>query len=234
MIFLASSSPRRKKLLKEAGVIFRSICPDYDEKQSVGATRRVAPTPSVFVKKHAFAKAASCVSRVKEGVILGSDTVVYFSGRVIGKPKNHADAFKILTLLQGRWHVVYTGVALLKISNRRIINKKVFVEKTKVRLRAMDRMAIEIYFKKINPLDKAGAYAIQSDKANIIADVKGSLANATGLPVERLTAWTGSASKDPLSLLWFRGKWQGRRRREKKPCDRVQEAFPTRGCAKPM
>ena len=215
MIFLASSSPRRKKLLKEAGVIFRSICPDYDEKQSVGATRRVAPTPSVFVKKHAFAKAASCVSRVKEGVILGSDTVVYFSGRVIGKPKNHADAFKILTLLQGRWHVVYTGVAILHIKHSRMVKKIVFSERTRVRLRAMDRMAIESYFKKINPLDKAGAYAIQSDEVNIITDVKGSIANAIGLPIERMTAWVGNASKDPLLPLWFRGKWQGRRRRER-------------------
>ncbi len=186
MIFLASTSTRRKKILKDLGVAFKTLRPNYDERQSVEATRRVASTPSAFVKKHAFAKAVSCVSKIKEGVILGSDTIVYCDKKIMGKPKNRADAFKILGCLQGRWHEVYTGVALLNVRDHKIREKKIFMEKTKVRLRPMGYLEIRRYFKKIDPLDKAGAYAIQSKQSGIITDIKGSLSNAIGLPVERL------------------------------------------------
>lgn len=180
MIYLASTSPRRKKILQKLRLRFRVISPSYEEKNE---TKK---PPSVLVRKHALAKAVSCVSKVRDGIILGADTLVYCGNSIIGKPKNMKDAFKILNHLQGGWHTVYTGVALLNIKHSRMIKKMVFSEKTRVRLRVMNRMAIESYFKKINPLDKAGAYAIQSDKANIIEEVRGSLTNAIGLPVERL------------------------------------------------
>ncbi len=180
MIYLASTSPRRKKILKELGVNFKTLKPDYEEKNHPKFS------PSVLAKRHAIAKAVSCLRKVKEGTILGVDTLVYCKKKVIGKPRNIREAHKILSLLQGRWHTVYTGVTILKVRDHKIIKKKVLVEKTKVQLKPLDRNAMDAYFKKINPMDKAGAYAIQTKKANIIAEVKGSLFNAIGLPIERL------------------------------------------------
>ncbi|OIO36995.1 MAG: septum formation protein Maf [Candidatus Omnitrophica bacterium CG1_02_46_14] len=180
MIYLASTSPRRKRILKEFKIGFKAIKPNYEEKNHPRLL------PGTLVRKHALAKAVSCLLKVKEGTILGVDTLVFCKNKIIGKPLNAKDAFKILNFLQGSWHTVYTGVAILKVQDHKIIQRRVLVEKTKVRLKPLDRSAIELYFKKISPLDKAGAYAIQTKKANIISEVKGSLYNAIGLPVERL------------------------------------------------
>ena len=183
MIYLASTSPRRKKILKELGIVFKTVTPDYVEENTAGA----APKPASLVKRHALAKAVSCLSKVKEGRIIGADTIVYCQKRIIGKPRHYQDALRIAGFLRDRWHTVYTGVALLTVKGHRVRKKKVFYEKTKVRLKPMTRRETEKYFKKINPLDKAGAYAIQSKRASIIAEIKGSISNAMGLPVEKLT-----------------------------------------------
>ena len=180
MIYLASTSPRRKKILQKLRLRFRVISTSYEEKNETNKP------PSVLVKKHALAKAVSCVSKVRDGIILGADTLVYCKNNIIGKPKNLKEASEILYHLQGGWHTVYTGVAILHIKHGRMLKKTVFSERTRVRLRAMNRMAINSYFKKINPLDKAGAYAIQSKQVNIVEEVRGSLTNAIGLPMERL------------------------------------------------
>ncbi|OIO39463.1 MAG: septum formation protein Maf [Candidatus Omnitrophica bacterium CG07_land_8_20_14_0_80_50_8] len=180
MIYLASTSPRRRRILKEFGIAFKPMAPDYTEENHPHAS------PGVLVKRHALGKAASCLSRIRQGTIWGVDTIVYCGRKIIGKPNNCRDAFKILGSLQGRWHTVYTGVAVLNVKNHHVQKKNVFFEKTRVRLRPLDHRAMELYFKKINPMDKAGAYAIQFKGANIIAEVKGSLTNAIGLPVERL------------------------------------------------
>ena len=178
MIYLASTSPRRKQLLKEAGISFRVLRPDYHEKNIRGAS------PSKLVQVHAFQKAASASKKIKNGVVIGADTVVFFHGKIIGKPKNKAHAFRVLSLLQGKKHRVYTGVALLKISESRLAAKCVFVQKTAVRLQKMKPAQIARYFKRVNPLDKAGAYAIQSRHAGIVEKVEGSFSNAVGLPME--------------------------------------------------
>ena len=181
MIYLASTSPRRKKILKELGIVFKTVTPDHVEENEPKAS------PAFLVKRHALAKAISCVSKVKDGRILGADTIVYCQKRIIGKPMHYQDALRIAGFLRDRWHTVYTGVALLTVKGHRVRKKKVFYEKTKVRLKPMTRRETEEYFKKINPLDKAGAYAIQSKRASIIAEIKGSIYNAMGLPVEKLT-----------------------------------------------
>ena len=183
MIYLVSTSPRRKKLLREAGVRFRVLRPKYHERHIPGLR------PDALVKRHAYEKAMSAVSLVKEGVLLSADTVVCLDGHVIGKPKNIKDAVRILSKLQGRWHTVYTGVALLKLSAGRITKKKVFSEKTGVFIKKMSRADIRSYFRRISPLDKAGAYAIQSTRASIVEKFKGSHSNAVGLPMERLRYW---------------------------------------------
>ncbi len=178
MIYLASTSPRRRFLLKKAGISFRILKPRYQEDD------RLKAPPSEIVRIHAIEKAKSCVDQAKDGILLAADTIVYLDGEVIGKPENMKHARQILLKLQGRWHAVFTGVSIFKIKSGRIAKKTVFVEKTKVRLKTLTPKGIENYFKKINPLDKAGAYAIQSPHGGIVMDVKGHFSNAIGLPVE--------------------------------------------------
>ena len=180
MIYLASTSPRRKQLLKKLGVVFRLLNPAYEE------DRNLKVTPSKIVQIHAMEKAKSCVRKIRNGTILGADTIVYFKGKTIGKPKNMKEARLILGKLQGQWHTVYTGVAILRLSSSEIVKKTVFFEKTKVRLRTLTSRGIENYFKKVNPLDKAGAYAIQSPHGGVVQEVRGLFSNAVGLPVERI------------------------------------------------
>ena len=180
MIYLASTSPRRKTLLRKAGIRFRVLRPDYEEK-----TIRKIP-PARLVQIHANKKAESCASQIKEGILLAADTLVYLKGEIIGKPKNMKEARLILGKLRGRWHWVYTGAALFKIHSGRVVKKIFFVEKTKVRIKKLNSRQIKNYLSRIHPLDKAGAYAIQSAHGGIIQKVRGSVSNAVGLSVETL------------------------------------------------
>lgn len=180
MLYLASRSPRRKRLLKSLKLPFCVVRPFYKEENFSGRP------PMRAVRTHALGKARSVVRRIRSGSVLAADTVVCFRGRVIGKPKDRRDAFRILNRLQGRWHTVYTGVAILFLKDGRVRKERVFCQRTRVKLKKMSRAAIAGYFKKVNPLDKAGAYAIQSARANIVDELKGSFSNAVGLPLERL------------------------------------------------
>ena len=179
MIYLASTSPRRKALLKKAGIRFRTLRPGYKENKNLKGT------PSKIVQIHAARKAESCARQVRDGTILAADTIVYLQGEIIGKPKNKKEARRILKKLQGTRHSVYSGVAIFKMVSGRVKKKMVFFEKTTVRLRPFTRKEIENYLKRVNAMDKAGAYAIQSRHTRIIQNVKGSFSNAVGLPVEK-------------------------------------------------
>ena len=119
--------------------MFKAIIPDYEEKNTPKTL------PSILVKRHASAKAVSCLFKIKKGMIIGADTLVYCENKIIGKPKSRREAFKILSFLQGRWHTVYTGVAILNIRNSRIFKEKIFTEKTHIRLKVMDHQAIKKY-----------------------------------------------------------------------------------------
>lgn len=168
-------------LLKKAGIAFRILRPAYEE-----GKEHLQRSPSQTVQIYALKKAESCRKRIQEGIILSADTIVYLDGKIIGKPKSRKKAEAMLANLQGRWHCVYTGVAVLKIVSGRVVKKFVFFEKTQVRLKTLTAKGIKNYFKKVNPLDKAGAYAIQSPHGGIVQDVKGSFSNAVGLPMEKL------------------------------------------------
>ena len=180
MIYLASTSPRRRTLLKRAGIHFRVLRPAYEE------AGHLKGPPSRIVQIHAAKKAESCVEQVRNGTLLAADTLVYLQGEIIGKPKDRKDARRILRKLQGTRHSVYTGVAILKIVSGKIVRKNVFFEKTVVRLKAFTDGEIQSYLKKVNPLDKAGGYAIQSPHGGIVEEVKGLFSNAVGLPVEKV------------------------------------------------
>ena len=179
-LYLASTSPRRKQLLKQMGVKFRVLAPDYEEKNEGHMG------PSALVRKHALGKALSVVRRVKNGRILSADSIVYCCGKIIGKPKDKKDALSTLTLLQGRWQLVLSGVAMLDVKDGCVVWKKVFVEKTRVKLKKLTRAQILDYVKKTNPYDKAGGFGIQSKKFPVLEKVEGSILNAVGLPVETL------------------------------------------------
>jgi len=178
MIYLASTSPRRKQLLKKAGIRFRVLKPGYEEDDGLKAA------PSRVVQVHAREKAKSCVKQVRDGIIIAADTMVYSQGEIMGKPKIMKAACTTLGKIQGRWHAVYTGVAIFEVVAGRVKKRTIFYEKTKVKIRSLSPQGIKNYFKKVNPLDKAGAYAIQSSHGGIVEDVKGLFSNAVGLPVE--------------------------------------------------
>ena len=181
MLYLASASPRRARLLKEASIRFKVLISGYHER---GGSRT---GPARLVKKHAMGKALAASAKVREGNVLAADTVVYFRGKIIGKPARPAQAVSTLLSLQGRWHTVYTGVAFLRLKAGRIVQKNLFFEKTKVLLGALDEKGVRAYFRRVNPMDKAGSYAIQSGHGGLVKDVRGSFSNAVGLPMERLT-----------------------------------------------
>ena len=180
VICLASSSPRRKTLLKKAGIRFRVVKPFYHEKEDAGVS------VSTLTRRHALGKALSVLPRVKNGLILGADTVVHFGSRVIGKPRSARHARAMLGALQGRKHKVLTSVALVRAKDGKLLDKVVFTEKTFVWLRPMSAKQIRQYQHRIGPLDKAGAYAIQSKGPGIVERVQGSFTNAVGLPMEKL------------------------------------------------
>jgi septum formation protein len=179
MIWLASTSPRRKVILRRLGVRFRTVIPAYEERNPG------CRAPAALVRLHALEKASAVGRSVREGIVIGADTIVWFGGKTIGKPKNLAEARKTLAKLQGQWHVVYTGVALLNIHRRVVRRRHVYVEKTRVLIRSMSDKEIRRYFRRINPLDKAGSYAIQA-RFSIVERIQGSLFNAMGLPAESL------------------------------------------------
>lgn len=180
MIYLASRSPRRRDLLRSAGIDHRTVRSDYIE-TSEGAVR-----PSALVRRHALGKAMGALRHVKgEGVILAADTIVYHEGRILGKPGSMRAARRMLGSLQGRWHTVYTGVCLLSFRSGREVSRKrrVWVQTTRVYIRPMSPAQVRSYFRRIDPLDKAGSYAIQSRAFRIVARHRGCHANAVGLPM---------------------------------------------------
>ncbi len=179
-IYLASVSPRRKSLLRKAGIKIQVIEPDYEEKNNARLS------PLALTKKHALGKAFSAAHKIKQGILISADTVVYLNGKILGKPKNRRHALKMLLNLCGKWHQVVTGVVLLKIENGKIRKKIVFSETSSVYLNSLNNNEIQKYFKQVNPLDKAGAYAAQSDHFGLVREIRGSFTNVVGLPMEKL------------------------------------------------
>lgn len=180
MIYLASSSARRKQILKKHGIRFRVIRPEYHEKKVSGKG------PSQIVRLHALGKAMSAVQKISFGTILAADSIVYCGNRVIGKPRDMKQAEIFLRFLQGRWQTVYTGVALLWIQASAVRKKIVFVEKTRLFFTNMDQDQIKAYFRRVNPLDKAGGFALQAGRFFEPDNIRGSYFNAVGLPIERI------------------------------------------------
>ncbi|MED1952569.1 Maf family protein [Brevibacillus centrosporus] len=173
-LILASSSPRRRELLHTLGLTFTVQTSDVDETTAPGMS------PKEVVEELAVRKAQTVASTCKEGVVLGSDTIVVLDDQILGKPVDEADAFHMLSMLQGREHTVYSGVALIDAATGRA---EVAHSHTQVRIRSLSESEIKAYIATREPMDKAGSYAIQGIGATIVEGITGDYFTVVGLPL---------------------------------------------------
>ncbi|MFP3937381.1 MAG: Maf family protein [Phycisphaerae bacterium] len=174
-LVLASSSPRRKQLLQEAGIAFEAVSPPVAE--PVDACERLSPAR--LAEALAYFKARSVAEDRPDALILGADTVVSVSGELLGKPADADDARRMLGMLSGTRQSVITGVALLGAERRCIAS-----ETTYVTMREISDHELEQYLTSGEWRGKAGAYAIQETADRFVTSVEGSFSNVVGLPVE--------------------------------------------------
>ncbi len=177
-IYLASKSPRRRKLLKQIGLNFKSFSFDLDEEILDGEH------PIQTVKRLALHKSQLAIKKVKKGIFITADTIVVLNNKIIGKPKDKKDAYQILRKLSGKTHYVYTGFAIMNtITNKKIVD----YEKTEVTFNKLTQKEIKDYIASGSPMDKAGAYGIQDDfGAVFIKCINGCYYNVVGLPLSKL------------------------------------------------
>lgn len=177
-IILASASPRRSELMRQAGFEFEVQVSEKEE-------RYQSSEPDGIVKELALLKAKDIASQIqpKDIIIIGADTVVALNGMILGKPKSEEDAFAMIQRLQGKEHQVYTGVAILLYDGAG--NETVFCEaiRTDVYVNAMTDAEIEDYISNEYVMDKAGAYGIQGRFAIYIEKIVGDYYNVMGLPI---------------------------------------------------
>lgn len=175
MLILASKSPRRKELLS-------LITSDFEVIPATGEERADRSlTPSEYVTELAKHKAEEVAAKHREDVVIGADTVVAVDGEILGKPKDADDARRMLTLLSGREHYVYTGVCISTGSRNAS-----FCEGTRVSFFSLSDHDIDGYIRTGEPFDKAGAYGIQGIGALLVSGITGDYYNVMGLPVGRL------------------------------------------------
>jgi septum formation protein len=180
-IVLASASPRRKELLAQIGISFDVIPSMVEEGE---ADKLLESGASDYVCHLADLKASDTASRTCEDcLVIGADTIVLCKGRILGKPRDRADAAAILQLLQGGWHEVMTGLALI---DQKSGYKDISYECTRVKMTSLDSEQIEAYIDSGEPFDKAGAYGIQGLAAAFIPRIEGCYFNVVGLPVHLL------------------------------------------------
>ncbi|NMA51558.1 MAG: septum formation inhibitor Maf [Peptococcaceae bacterium] len=176
-IVLASASPRRAELLRQVGLEFEVMVSEVEETLTPGLE------PAAQVELFALRKANAVAATLDRGIVIGADTVVVQGGRVLGKPVDAQEAVEMLQLLQGKGHEVYTGVALV---DARSSVKLVEHVMTRVFFNAMSEESIRRYVATGEPLDKAGAYAVQGRAALFINRLEGCYYNVVGLPLARL------------------------------------------------
>ncbi len=174
-IVLASGSPRRRELLSQAGVEYIVAPADIEEITS-------ETLPAKVVEDLSRQKALAVATSHKGEVVLAADTVVAFDDKILGKPVDKEDAFKMLTELSGRTHQVYTGVTIVDENG----NTKTFSECTDVTMYENSPEAIKSYIQSGEPMDKAGAYGIQGLGAVLVEKISGDYNNVVGLPLAKV------------------------------------------------
>jgi len=173
-IILASASPRRKEILELADLKFDVMPSDAQE-----ITTKTAPNEVVMELASIKAKDIYKKSE-KQSMIVGADTVVAYQGQILGKPTDKADAKRMLTMLSGQTHEVYTGVCVIEDGKT-----KTFYEETKVTFYEISDEQIDYYIKTGEPMDKAGSYGIQGKAAVFIKGIEGDYYNVVGFPIAR-------------------------------------------------
>lgn len=171
-LILASGSPRRSEIMNSVGWEFTKEVPDIDESELEGET------PETYVRRLAAAKAETVAARYAEGIVLAADTTVVIDGKIVGKPVDAADARRMIAMLSGNWHEVLTGIA---ISRNGVTD--VGLQRTRVKFAPMMEAEIDFLVEKGDPLDKAGAYAVQAQAALFIEEIEGDYWNVVGLPI---------------------------------------------------
>lgn len=176
-LILASTSSRRRELLQALGLPFRVVPADVDERQQTGES------PAALVQSLSQAKAAAVATRYPDAVIVAADTVVVLDGLVLGKPADAQEAARMLRALRGRSHLVYSAVTALAAATGR---QATAVSESHVWLRDYSEAEIAAYVASGDPLDKAGAYAIQHRHFTPVARIAGCYASVMGLPLGHL------------------------------------------------
>ncbi len=180
-ILLASSSPRRKALLEEAGCEVTVVPPGTEE------IRRPEESPEAYAARNAAEKAKAILQRgdihlSARETLIAADTIVVLGEKILEKPRSSFDAVSMLSELSGKVHRVLTGVCITASH----VAQRSFVEATRVHFRPLERAEIERYVITGEPMDKAGAYAIQGGASEMVERIEGSRTNVVGLPMERV------------------------------------------------
>jgi septum formation protein len=178
-LILASASPRRAELLRQLELEFEIVPSEatevFDDHLS----------PLELCQLNAHRKARAIAKKIPDALVLGADTLVFLEREIFGKPRNLDEAKQMLVKLQGRTHQVVTGICLMHLRAHR---ERIFAVSTDVTFHPLTAGQISDYLSKMNPLDKAGAYAIQEHGDKIVAEIFGSYSNVVGLPLEELGA----------------------------------------------
>jgi len=173
-IILASTSPRRKGLLQQMGIDFEIIPSDYEEDM------KMKLAPEKLAKVLAYGKAKNVADKIKQGIVIGVDTFLVYNGKKLGKPHTKENAYKMLKMFSGKTIKVYSGVALIDAKTKKEIQD---YEVSKFTFKKLSDREIKNYIKTGEPLDKAGAIAIQGLGSIFIRKVKGCYANIVGFPI---------------------------------------------------
>jgi septum formation protein len=182
LLILASSSPRRQELLREIGIPFQVHAANINEDQRPGEA------PMEYALRLAREKAQVVLAQYPQSYVLGADTIVVLKGEVLGKPIDHADAARMLRLLSGRGHEVTTAVSLVapfKVAQGTLAETR--ASTTKVYFREIAEAEIQQYVAGGEPMDKAGAYAIQGGASRWTDRIEGEFSNVVGLPLSLVT-----------------------------------------------
>jgi len=176
-LILASASPRRQELLRQIRSDFQVVVSRVTEVQGEHLTSRE------LVRINAYRKAGAVAKTFPDSLVIGADTVVCLQTRIFGKPLDLTEANWMLEQLKGRTHEVITGVCMIHLRKHRL---RVFAESTLVTFRPLTSAQIRNYLSQIDPLDKAGGYAIQEHGDALVETISGSFSNVVGLPLEML------------------------------------------------
>jgi len=177
-IILASASPRRVELLEKIGLRFKVEPSNYEEDMHSELE------PHEFARKISLEKAEAVASKHKNAIVIAADTIIVFGSKILGKPHTENEARKMLETINGKSHSVITGFSIIDTGKNKTLSKSV---ETKIYIRKLTLAEIDAYVSSKEPLDKAGAYAIQGLGAVIVEKIEGDYFNVVGLPLSALT-----------------------------------------------